>query len=112
MISIIDKSPKASDLLKAFIAFREDGSAKPIAGRIVSIKHTTDYKVFAIVAKGIYIKIVEEEDFIKVAMDPTYYNTQSSTEEADTKKNRMMMFILAGVFFVLVAIIVAFVFTL
>lgn len=112
MISIIDKSPKATDLLKAFNSFREDGSAKPIAGRIVSIKHANDYKLFAIVAKGIYIKIVEEEDFIKVAMDPTYYNTQSSTEEADTKKNRVMMFVLAGVFVVLVAIILVFVFTL
>ncbi|HNX23763.1 MAG TPA: hypothetical protein PKG60_06915 [Spirochaetota bacterium] len=112
MISIIDKSPRAADLLKAFNAFRDDGSAKPIAGRIVSIKHLTDYKIFAIVAKGIYIKIVEEEDFIKVAMDPTYYNTQSSTDEADGKKNRMLMFILAGVFFVLVTIILLFVFTL
>ncbi len=112
MISIIDKSSKASDVLKAFNAVREDGSAKPITGRIVSIKHAEDYKLFAIVAKGIYVKIEEEENFIKVAMDPTYFNTQSSTEDADNKKNRMTMFILAGVFFVLIAIIVAFVFTL
>ncbi len=111
MISIIDKSPKVIDLLKAFNAYREDGSPKPIVGRIVSVKHLEDYKIFAIVAKGIYIKIVEEEDFIKVAMDPTYYNT-SPTEEADTKKNRMLIFILAGVFCTLVAIILVFVFTL
>jgi len=112
MISIIDKSSKASDVLKAFNAVREDGSAKPIAGRIVSIKHAEDYKLFAIVAKGIYVKIEEEENFIKVAMDPTYYNNQSPTEDADNKKNKMTMFILAGVFFVLVAIILVFVFTL
>ncbi len=112
MISIIDKSPKANDLLKAFNALKEDGTAKPIAGRIVSIKHTTDYKIFAIVAKGIYLKIVEEEEFIKVAMDPAYYNTQSGTEEEDSKKNRITMFILAGIFFILVAIITFFVFTL
>jgi len=112
MISIIDKSPKANDVLKAFNAFREDGSPKPIAGRVFSIKHTTDYKIFAIVAKGIYIKIVEEEDFIKVAMDPAYFNTQNPTEEADNKKNKMMILILAGVFFILIAIIMVFVFTL
>ncbi len=112
MISIIDKSPKATDVLKAFNAFRDDGSAKPIAGRIVSIKHATDYKIFAIVAKGIYIKIVEEEDFIKVAMDPAYYNNQNSSDEAETKKNRMMMLILGSVFIVLIAIIIAFVFAL
>jgi len=112
MISVIDKSPKAKDVLNAFSAFREDGSPKPIAGRIVSIQHAEDYKIFAIVAKGIYIKIGEEEDFIKVGMDPTYYNTQSSTEEADSKKNRMLMYILAGVFFVLVTIIIVFVFAL
>ena len=112
MISIIDKSSKASDVLNAFNAVREDGSAKPIAGRIVSIKHAEDYKIFAIVAKGIYVKIEEEENFIKVAMDPTYYNNQSLTEDADNKKNKMAMFILAGVLFVLVAIIIVFVFTL
>ena len=112
MISIIDKSPKVVDLLKAFNAYKEDGTAKPISGRIVSYKHGDDYKIFAIVAKGIYIKIVEEENHIKVGMDPAYYNTQSSTEEADSQKNRMTMFILAGVFFVLIAIIVVFVFSL
>lgn len=112
MISIIDKSPKALDVLKAFNAFKEDGSAKPITGRIVSVSHTTDYKIFAIVAKGIYIKIVEEEDFIKVAMDPAYYKNQNSAEEEDTKKNRMMMLILGGVFVLLLAIIIAFIFAL
>jgi len=111
MVSVIDKSPKAADVLNAFNAYREDGSPKPIVGRIVSVKHAEDYKIFAIVAKGIYIRIVEEEDFIKVAMDPTYFNA-SPTEEADTKKNRIMIFILAGVFVLLVAIILVFVFTL
>jgi len=109
MISIIDKSPKVVDLLKAFNAYGEDGSTKPIVGRIVSIKHPEDYKIFAIVAKGIYIKIVEEESHIKVAMDPAYYNTQSSDEEADNKKNKLTMMVLAGIFFVLIVIIVIFV---
>jgi len=111
MISIIDKSSKAADVLKAFNAFRDDGSAKPIAGRIVSIKRADYYTLFAIVAKGIYIKIVEEENNIKIAMDPAYYNV-SPTEEDDTKKNRVLIFILAGVFFILVAIILFFVFSL
>jgi len=112
MISVIDKSPKVVDLLKAFNAITEDGTTKPIAGRIVSIKHLDDYKIFAIVAKGIYLKIIEEEPHIKVSMDPTYYNTQSANEDADNKSNRTTMMILAAVFFVLIAIIIAFVFSL
>ncbi len=110
MISIIDKSSKAVDVLKAFNAMKDDGSHKPIPGRIVSVKRAEYYTLFAIVAKGIYIKIVEEEDHIKVSMDPAYYNN-SPTEEADTKQNRMMIFVLGGVFFVLVAIILFFVFS-
>lgn len=112
MISIIDKSPRASDVLNAFKAFREDGTVKPITGRIVSIKHASDYLIFAIVAKGIYIKIVEDEDYIKIAMDSAYYNNQSSNDEVDSEKNRKLMYILAGVFFFLIVLIIFFVFTL
>jgi len=109
MISVIDKSPRAIDLLKAFNAYGEEGVTKPIPGRIVSIKHDTVYKLFAIVAKGIFVKIVEEEDFIKVAMDPSFYNSKETEEEVNTKKNKVTMIILSIVFFILICIILYFV---
>lgn len=109
MISVIDKSPRAIDLLKAFNAYGEDGGTKPIPGRLVSIKHDSVYKLHAIVAKGIYVKIVEEEDFIKVAMDPSFYNTKDAEEEVNVKKNKIIMIILSIVFFILICIILYFV---
>lgn len=69
-VKIIDKNPKGIALAKAFNAY-EEGKMLPITGRIVSIKSipTGGYKIFVIVAKGIFLKIEEEEDQIKVAMD-------------------------------------------
>ncbi|HOW84233.1 MAG TPA: hypothetical protein PK573_16840 [Spirochaetota bacterium] len=85
MISIIDPNPKSRDLAKAFKAYDEEQQRiKPIPGRIVSFRHLASggYKIFAIVAKGIYIRINEEEDNIKVALDqganPTGGKVESS----------------------------------
>lgn len=109
MISIVDKNPKGIDVAKAFNAYDSEKGIKPIPGRIVSIKHDDVYTIFAIVAKGIYIKIVEEETNIKIAMDPTYYNgdTKNNTE---TSMSPMSLIMLAIVFVLLVGVVVFFVF--
>jgi hypothetical protein len=111
MISIIGKNEKTADLLKAFNAYKDDGSAKPIVGRIVSIDHTTNYKIHAIVAKGIYVKIVEEENFIKVATDSSYYGMEIASGEDDPKKNKMTILILSGIFILLLVVIMVIVFS-
>ncbi|MCL1864984.1 MAG: hypothetical protein FWF73_04155 [Spirochaetes bacterium] len=112
MISVIDKGEKAIELLKAFNAYNEENrTAKPIVGRIVSISHTTDFKIHAIVAKGIYVKIVEEENFIKVAMDSTYYGMQFANEEKASKKNKMTIYILTAIFLVLLAAVLLLLFS-
>jgi len=112
MVSIIDRGNKAIDLLKAFNAYN-DGAVKPIVGRIISINHTTNYKIYAIVAKGIYVKIVEEENFIKVAMDSTYYGVQNVNENdaKDSKKNKMTIYILSAIFIILIAVIMLILFS-
>jgi len=69
----------------------------------VAINHTTDYLIHAIVAKGIYVKIVEEDGLIKVALDSTYYYSQDSNSEKDSKFNRTIIFILSGIFAILLA---------
>jgi hypothetical protein len=111
MIRKKKKNEKAVELLKAFNAYKDDGSAKPIVGRIVAISHTTDYKIHAIVAKGIYVKIVEEEGFIKVAMDSTYYGMQAVNDEKDSKKNKMTILVLSGIFILLVVVIILILFS-
>jgi hypothetical protein len=111
MISIIDKNPKSIDVAKAFNAYDSEGNIKPIPGRIVSIKRDDYLHVMAIVAKGIYMKIIEEEDNIKVAMDPAYYNQSGKNEPEDKGSSKTMMVILSIVFIVLVGIILYFVFS-
>ena len=101
MISIIDQSAKAVDLLKAFNAYSDEGVAKPIVGRIVSINHTTDYKIHAIVAKGIYVRIIEDENFIKVAMDSTYYGMQAVNDKRASRKNKRTIYILTAILILL-----------
>ncbi|HPP06870.1 MAG TPA: hypothetical protein PLW88_05835 [Syntrophorhabdaceae bacterium] len=113
MISIIDKSPKAIELAKAFKAYDEEGNMKPIPGRIISLKKDDYLQIIAIVAKGIYMKIVEEEENIKVAMDPVYYNPSKAKEEEEgTGTSKTFIIVLTTIFIVLVGIIVAFVLSL
>lgn len=111
MISILDRNPRAVDVAKAFNAYDSEGNIKPIPGRIVSIKRDENLHLMAIVAKGIYIKIIEEEDNIKVAMDPAYFNHGDKNDPEDAGKNRTMMIILSIIFFFLVGIILFFVFS-
>lgn len=111
MISIIDRNPRAVDVAKAFNAYDSEGNMKPIPGRIVSIKHDQYLRIMAIVAKGIYMKIIEEEENIKVAMDPAYYSPGGKHAHDDAKNNRAMVIILSIVFVFLVGIILFFVFS-
>lgn len=72
-VKITDTHQKAMSVLRAFNAI-ENEEVRPIIGRIVSIRHRADggYTIFAIVAKGIYVKVEELEENIKVAIDTSY----------------------------------------
>ncbi len=106
-ISIIDKSTKAISVAKAFNAISEDGKMHPINGRIVSIKYDdkNGYKIFAIVAKAIYMQIDEEEKNLKVAMDDT---TVSSASDSTSKMNLPLVLSLAFVLILLITVIILF----
>jgi len=107
MIKILDKSNKAISLAKAFNAYN-DGILKPIAGRIVSIKKISGggYKIFVIVAKGIFLKIEEEEETIKVAMDPA---TMAADNKSESQPMSVPLIItLVSLFLGLVGIVVYF----
>jgi len=110
MVSLVDKSPKAIDVAKAFDAYGEEGNIKPIPGRIVSISHRDFYTIYVIVAKGIYVKITEEEDNIKVALDPAYSAAQTEESPEETRKNSIKVVVLGLVFLTLIAVVLFFVF--
>ncbi|OHD64266.1 MAG: hypothetical protein A2176_01305 [Spirochaetes bacterium RBG_13_51_14] len=82
-VKIADNHTKAIHVAKAFNAYDDDGM-HPITGRIVSIRHRSDggYTIFVIIAKGIYVKIEELEENIKVAIDTSYM-------DAGAKPDRM-----------------------
>lgn len=69
-VTMDNANPKAVTVAKAFKAY-DDGKILPVTGRVVSIRHLPDggYKIFCIIAKGIYIKIEEEEEGIKIAAE-------------------------------------------
>jgi hypothetical protein len=102
MISIIDNDDKAVELLQVFNAYNEDGTTKPIVGRIVSINHTTNYEIYAVVARGIYARIVEDENFIKVAI---YSPNFGEKNDHEAMRNKLIIYILSIIFILLLVAI-------
>ncbi len=95
-INIVDNNPKAITVAEAFGAYRE-GKFSPISGRIKSIEMVPDsgYVIYVVIAKGVLGKIVEEEDNIKVAMDPSYYVESAGEEEAKSNLPVIMVVLTA-----------------
>jgi hypothetical protein len=81
-VKIVDRNPKAVHVAKAFNAYDEDGF-HPITGRIVSIRHRADggYKIFVLIAKGIFVMIGETEENIKVAVDMSFMEGRQQVGE-------------------------------
>lgn len=93
-LKILDKGPKAVQVAKAFNAYDEENQAiSAIPGRIVSIKHSMKdgYHIFVIVAKGIYVRIHEEEESIKVAVEEADKNKKSAEDEGKTVSLPMLI---------------------
>lgn len=110
MISLVDKNPRTIDVAKAFNAYDSEKGIKPIPGRIVSIKLDGYYTIYAIVAKGIYIKIVEEETLIKVAMDPAHFQSADGGKADEKSVSGITLAVLVFVFIALVGTVMFFVF--
>ncbi len=108
-ISLVDNNPKAIEVARAFDAYDESGKFKPITGRIISRKHDGAYTFFAIVARGIYVKIVEEEDRIKVSMDPSFYSNTKAGDSGAGAGNSLSLIVSGLVFIVLIAVVLYFV---
>ena len=105
-ISISSMSPKAIQVAKAFNAY-SDGNILPISGRIIYIKHLSPsgYKIYAVVAKGIYIKIDEDEENIKIALDHPHGLTQK--EESSNAVRIIMMIVVIIASIVIISVLIS-----
>ena len=86
----------------------ENDTIQPITGRIVSIKNQLSggYKIFTLIAKGIYVKIDEEEENIKVAIDDAD-SADKKDDESSTKARLMtIVAIIIGVILAAVLLII------
>jgi hypothetical protein len=101
-VRIADVHPRAVQVAKAFNAYTEDG-IQPIAGRIVFMRRRVDggYTIFVAIAKGIYVKIEETEENIKVAIDTSYMETPAPSDNM----SKITMGIIGALAFILVALI-------
>ncbi|MBN1534124.1 MAG: hypothetical protein JXA20_15745 [Spirochaetes bacterium] len=104
-IAITDMNPKAIQVAKAFNAYSE-GNFLPISGRVIYIKHLNPgYKIYAVVAKGIYVKIDEEEESIKIAMERPHTQEQKEETSSLVRIGMMILVIIASI--AIIAVLVA-----
>ncbi len=109
-IKIVDKNPKGIQVAKAFNAYDDETrEMQPISGRVVSIKSDVKagYEFFIIVAKGIFVKVVEEETNIKVAVEDSEGGGQSSA--ADPTGSRLsapLITLLVVIFLVMLGVVI------
>lgn len=107
-INITDRNPKAITIAKALNSYdEEEGTLKPLFVRVKSIQHYPGegYKIYAIIAKGILAKIIEEEENIKIAVEG-YSPDIEETEQ--NQLNHPLVIILSALIAILVIIIVAY----
>jgi len=107
-IGIADKNPKAIQVARAFNAYN-DGKFSPISGRIVSIRRRSQggFKIFCIVAKGIYVRIEEEEENIKISLSPIM-SLSDESNATQSGPNIPLMVLLVIVLILLIGAIIIF----
>jgi len=107
MLTMVENTPQVIEIAKAFSAYKqEENRIMPIPARITMIQFNDSegFQFYAIVAKGIYCKIVEEETNIKVALDPS---TEAYVQKQDDSKTKIALpFIIGLTSFIVILIIV------
>ncbi len=107
---ILDSSnAKALIVARAFKSYNEkEKTVSPMSIRVVSIKQLIDggYKVFGIIAKGIYAKIVEEEENLKIAMLLTPDEEKNEYVKSKKGKNILIYMIIIIAVLVLVGVLI------
>lgn len=105
------KDSVTSRILDAYKARNSDGAPLPVVGRVmekIPNELTKGYILYVLVAKGIYAKIVEEEN-MKIQTELTAISSKGESEAAEESGNKYLNWILYIVFTLLIiALIVIF----
>lgn len=89
MVTMLEETNQVVQIAQAFRAYdQEKKRILPVPARVTSIKYidAVGYKIFALIAKGVYSAIIEEETNIKVALDPVY--AAAVTEKAEKSESK------------------------
>jgi hypothetical protein len=107
-LTLIDNHPKVKSIAGAFNAV-SDGKIMPITGRVVHCGRRPEggYMIYAIIAKGIFVRIDEEEDNIKVAMEQTI---EDVSEKVEISNKRIAFLIFCIVIFIGTVVTLAIIF--
>ena len=111
MITLLEENNQTIQIAQAFKSYdAEKKKIMPLPARITTIKFIdgVGYKIFALIAKGVYTVVIEEETNIKVALDPIYAAALGEkTEKSEGKGIGLPAIIsLVAVLLSLVAVIV------
>jgi len=110
-IVLPSKDSVSQRILDAYKARNSEGAPLPIIGRVmekIPNELTKGYILYVLVAKGIYAKIVEEEN-MKIQTELTAASQKSEDEAEDASENKYLTWALYLIFAVLIiALIVIF----
>jgi len=105
------KDSVTSRILDAYKARNSEGAPLPVVGRVmekIPNELTKGYILYVLVAKGIYAKIVEEEN-MKIQTELTAISSKGDSDAADEGSNKILNRVLYVVFTLLIiALIVIF----
>ncbi len=107
-VNLDSYNPKAVSVAKAFKCYdEEEGRILPVPAHVVSKDRLPDggYKMTCLIAKGIYVKIIEEEENIRIAVD--YSENKNADETVESTPHRKILTILIYVIVVLIIIGIA-----
>jgi len=105
------KDSVSQRILDAYKARNSEGGALPVVGRVIEKipnELTKGYILYVLVAKGIYAKIIEEEN-MKIQTELTAASMKSETEAEEASENKLFNWALYILFVLLIiALIVIF----
>lgn len=102
------KDPVSQKILDAYKARNSDGSPLPVVGRVVEKvpnETTKGVILYVLVAKGIYAKLIEEEN-VKIQTELTASSMKGENTPEENEKNKIYNWILYAVFTLLIILLI------
>lgn len=107
MVVMIENIPQVIEIAKAFQAFNaEQNKVEAVPARVTSVDYIDGigYQIYAVIAKGIMAKVLEEERNIKIALDPS---SQVYQDTSAPSKGGLSVPVIIGLVTVIIILLVA-----